>query len=173
MWYSWGQSREQYESSNTLKLGYNWRGENLSIFFNFELFRRVSVINYLALYAKYSRVIFASVWCWSILEEGFLCWDSFRVCIISRTTGCGLCDILAQTQIVFFFLFMVKKQGQRHKWKQDQCTSHFLWSPQSSGLKSLLLLINDLPAVCTNFMAFMFAEPLCLTFLLENQEARQ
>lgn len=87
-------------------------------------------------------------------------------CTLSQGLLVVACVILCLRRgLFFFFLFMGKKPGQRHNWKQGQCTSYFLWSPQSSSLKPLLLLINDLPAVCTNFMAFMYAEPLCLWFL--------
>lgn len=119
--------------------------------------------NYPVLHAQYSRVHFSTVWCWSRLGGSFLCWDSFRLCVILRAAAGGLCDIVVQTYF-FLLLFMGKKPGHRHNWKQEQCTSYFLWSPQGSGLKPLLLLINDLPAVCTNFIAFMYAEPLCLPF---------
>lgn len=35
-----------------------------------------------------------------------------------------------------------------------------LWPPQRAIWRPLLLLINDLPAVCTNFIAFMYAHAL-------------
>ena len=45
----------------------------------------------------------------------------------------------------------------------------FLWYPRSAVWRPLLLLINDLPAVCTNFIVFMYAHALYFSLFSQTK----
>lgn len=69
---------------------------------------------------------------------------------------CGFCSLPHPTCLLF------QEDGFRSRTKRKPGSGNFLslGPPRSAIWRPLLLLINDLPAVYTNFMAFMYAHAL-------------